>query len=152
MNLKHIKVALKCIPINKLFLCHFSPSPPPLLSSLVQCTVWKPRGCIEHSVDMCAPVVSCHFDLIAVNMTLVKRRQLFAICRASVCAAERSGVSLHVAPPQPRERRRHRVLQQVAGSGQLFFACRRKDLLCCMFNQAKDLTWTLMWNTTIALR
>lgn len=36
MNLKHIEVALKCIPINKLLLCQFSPSP---LSSLVQCTV-----------------------------------------------------------------------------------------------------------------
>ncbi|XP_029933916.1 ras-related protein Rab-11A isoform X1 [Myripristis murdjan] len=55
MNLKHIKVALKCI------LCtSFSPpvifrlAPPP--SSLVQCTVWKPIGCIEHSVDMRAPL------------------------------------------------------------------------------------------------
>lgn len=77
MNLKHIKVALRCIPVYS-----FSSAPPPL----VQRTVLEPRGRIERGVDAPRSGSVTPFDLIAVNTTLVKRRNL-CIRRASVRAA-----------------------------------------------------------------
>lgn len=63
MNLKHIKVA-EVYSYIQAFLIILAP----LTSSFVQCTVWKPRGCIEHSADVCSGSVM-PFDVIAVNMT-----------------------------------------------------------------------------------
>lgn len=91
MNLKHIKVALKCIPIYKLLLCHFRL--PPLLFSAMYCfgNMWMYRAQCRH---VCSGSVM-PFDLIAVNMTLVKRRNFLHL--PSFAQWKRPGVSLHVA-------------------------------------------------------
>lgn len=132
MNLKHIKVALKCIPIYKLLLRHFRLLPL-LSSSLVQCTV------LEMYRAPCRHVRSgsvMPFDLIAVNTMLLKRRN-FCISRASVSAAEGAGRELACSALSSP------CLRRVAGSGQLCMSYRDGTLLCCMFYPAKDSIWTL---------
>lgn len=120
MNLKHIKVALKCIPIYKL-LRHFRLLPL-FSSSLVQCTVLETCGCIERSVDTCAQVVSCHLVWL-LWIRCYWNVETFALAELQLAQRKERGVSLHVA------RCRHRVYG--GWQGRASFACPIKMALCC---------------------
>lgn len=83
------------------------------------------------------------FDLIAVNMTLVKkRRNLFAFAELEfVRSGKRSGASLHASVVVVAVC----CLQQGGGFRASFACLFKKMALCCAacFYQVEDSTWTL---------